>query len=84
MARFSICEHCWRGQKYCSPECSRAARVIRRRITEQRYANSPKGRLSRRLRQKNFRIRKILEAGVTDHSTKVPCSLLQTHPMTAQ
>lgn len=68
-ARFSFCQHCWRGHKYCSPECRKAARVIQHRIKEQRYSNTPKGRLSRKLRQKNFRNRKILEQRVTDPSS---------------
>lgn len=82
-ARFSFCEHCWRGQKYCCSECSKAARIIKRRITEQRYASSPKGRLNRRLRQKKFRIKKILGLEVTDQSRKQTSFELQTCKSTA-
>lgn len=68
--RFRYCEHCWRGHKYCSSVCSIEGRKKSRRKAEQKYASSPKGRESRRRRQKNFRIRCILRLTVTDHSPR--------------
>jgi hypothetical protein len=65
---FRSCEHCWRGHKYCSPDCSREGRKRNRRITEKRYTTTEKGRESRRCRQKNFRSRNILGLKITDHS----------------
>lgn len=65
---FSCCRRCWRNHRYCSRECSLSGRRLNRRLSEKKYAASPKGRESRRLRQKNFRIRKILLVGVTDQS----------------
>lgn len=65
---FRYCEHCWRGHKYCSPVCSLLGRKRNRRITERKYCSTQKGKECRRKRQKNFRIRQILESKVTDHS----------------
>lgn len=66
--RFRYCEHCWRGHKYCSPDCSHSGRRKNRRNTEKRYTSTSAGRESRRRRQKNFRSRIILGLKVTDHS----------------
>ena len=68
-SRFTICQHCWRGQKYCSPQCSKASRQEKLRINNQRYRSSSKGRIFARLRQLKFRqkIKKI--KNVTDQST---------------
>lgn len=68
-SRFSICQHCWRGQKYCSPLCSRTSRQEKLRISNQRYANSKKGRIHGRLRQQKFRLKIKEIKNVTDHST---------------
>lgn len=78
--RFHSCENCWRGQKYCSRECSREGRKRNRRLTERRYAATEKGRESRRRRQKNFRIRKILGLRVTDHSPRASPIIIRQHP----
>lgn len=66
---FRYCESCWRGHKYCSPHCSLTARKHNRRESEKRYASTMKGQESRRRRQKNFRIRRILNLSVTDQSS---------------
>lgn len=66
---FFYCQHCWRGSKYCSPECSLLGRRKNRRATEKKYASTAKGKESRRRRQKIFRIRRILGLKVTDHSS---------------
>ena len=70
--RFLCCEHCWRGNKYCSPSCSKEGRRQNRRVTEKKYSQSRKGRENRRRRQKNFRSRIILGIKVTDHSPPMP------------
>lgn len=67
--RFSICQHCWRGQKYCSSLCSRTSRQEKLRINKQRYASSKKGRIYGRLRQQKFRLKIKKIKNVTDQST---------------
>lgn len=79
---FSFCEKCWRGHKYCGPLCSREGRKKNRRNAERRYAASPKGRESRRRRQKNFRIRKILQLKVTDRSPRKNQTIIRPTPNT--
>lgn len=66
---FRYCQHCWRSHKYCGPSCSLEGRRKNRRATERKYAATDKGRENRRRRQKNFRIRRILEVRVTDQSS---------------
>ncbi len=66
--KFQYCQHCWRGHKYCGPNCSLHGRRQNRRASEKKYAATDKGRESRRRRQKNFRNRNILNFRVTDHS----------------
>ena len=41
-AVFWVCEHCDRGQRYCSPACRAAARVQQRRRANGRHQRSPK------------------------------------------
>ncbi len=68
-SRFSICQHCWCGQKYCSSLCSRTSRQEKLRINKQRYASSKKGRICARLRQQKFRLKIKKIKNVTDQST---------------
>lgn len=68
-SRFSICQHCWRGQKYCSSLCSQTSRQEKLRANNQRYANSKKGRIQARLRQQKFRTKIKKIKNVTDQST---------------
>ncbi len=76
---FHYCQHCWRGHKYCSPACSHEGRKKSRRASDKKYTATAKGRENRRVRQKNYRIRKILGTNVTDHpSTKVHIKLKHT------
>ena len=77
---FPACEHCWRGNKYCGSSCSGEARRGNRRASEKKYAATDKGQASRRLRQKNFRARSILELKVTDHSTGQSISTIIKDP----
>jgi len=69
---FRYCQHCWRGHKYCGPHCSLEGRRKNRRASEKKYALTDRGRENRCLRQKNFRIRKILKIRVTHHSPLKP------------
>ena len=64
-ARFLVCSGCWRGQRYCSPGCVRAARLARHRVAQARYSKTARGRASHRQRQKSYR-RKNFE---TDQTT---------------
>ena len=68
-SRFSICQHCWHGQKYCSSLCSQASRQEKLRINNQRYASSKKGRIHGRLRQQKYRSKNKTIKNVTDQST---------------
>lgn len=63
-----ICSHCDRGQIYCSPECSQAARQKSCREAEKRYQNTLNGKMKHALRQRRYRerLRKI----VTDHGSQ--------------
>lgn len=87
-AVFWICEHCDRGQRYCSPECRIAARLQQRRRANRRYQQSPEGRQDHRDRQEQYRSRHC-RARVTDQSSAsilspalLPCGSTQATPRT--
>jgi len=60
---FFICRSCYRGQRYCSGPCRRAARREQRRAANRRHQQSDDGRLDHRDRQRAYRQRR---ARVTD------------------
>jgi hypothetical protein len=60
-----VCSRCDRGQRYCSRECSRAARRCSVREAGARYQRSERGRLHHARRQKLYRFRKAGFRGVT-------------------
>jgi len=71
---FYICESCWRGQIYCTTECSEAARVRSVELARQRYATSARGHRMHRQRQNRYRRRQtaIRKINVTDQTSPEP------------
>ena len=88
--RFEIGRSCFRGQIYCGPECSKAARRERVREAGRRYQAGEQGRAAHAERQRRYRDRKaqdveadgenqpVKEPRVTHHSAR------QTSSTTAQ
>lgn len=68
-AVFWICQHCDRGQRYCSPACRADARAQQRRCANGRHQRSPEGRLDHRDRQREYRHRQACRARVTDQGS---------------
>ena len=66
---FWICKRCWRGQKYCGDPCRADVRKRNHRLIERRYASTPKGKESRRRRQRKFRKIRLALRTVTDHTS---------------
>ena len=64
-AVFWICQHCDRGQRYCSSACRDQARLQQRRCANCRHQRSREGRLDHRDRQREYRRRRTW-ARVTD------------------
>lgn len=67
MEYFSICDRCYRGHRYCSSVCSKAARRDSLRSANKRYRQTPSGRRKRRLSQDRYRKR---QKNVNDHTYK--------------
>jgi len=55
--QFYICKSCYRGQKYCSRQCSRISRVFKCKIYRKRYRQSVEVRLDHRDAERNRRLR---------------------------
>jgi hypothetical protein len=71
---FFLCSSCDRGQRYCSLECRRSARLRQHRAANRRYQQSLEGRLDHRDRQQRYRERRC-RARVTDQgSISIICS----------
>jgi hypothetical protein len=68
-AVFFICAHCDRGQRYCSTPCREHTRVRQRRCANSRHQQCPEGRLDHRDRQRDYRCRRQVHAGVTDQGS---------------
>lgn len=66
---FWICEHCDRGQCYCSAACRDQARREQHRRANCRHQRSPEGRLDHRDRQREYRRRRRAERRVTDQGS---------------
>lgn len=79
-ARFFLCSHCDRGQRYCSVACRNQARLRQRRSANRRHQQSPEGRLDHRDRQERYRRRRaerVRQTSVTDQgSLSIACSAL--------
>ena len=71
LATFFLCQHCNRGHRYCSRQCSAHARREQRRRANQRHQRSPEGSLDHRDRQRAYRhrCRQQQRVSVTDHSS---------------
>jgi hypothetical protein len=89
-ALFWICEHCDRGQRYCSPACRSHARRQQRRGANDRYQRSPEGQLDHRDRQQKYRRRCRERTRVTDQgslsiasSTPFGCGISPATPAAA-
>ena len=67
-AVFWICQHCDRGQRYCSSACRAAARLQQRRCANSRHQRSREGRLDHRDRQREYR-RRQTPGHVTDQGS---------------
>ena len=78
----TVCSHCDRGQIYCGPGCSGAARKASMRAAGRRYQHSARGRKKHAERQRRYRARnkKVTHQG----SPPNPASaLLDAAPPTA-
>ena len=80
---FFLCQSCWRGQAYCSKDCSKIGRKRTVRKAQKRLLETSQGKEKNRLRQRNFRNRshpqkrQILPT-VTHQTTKVLPSIVST------
>lgn len=69
-----VCSRCDRGQQYCGPHCSAAARTASRRRAGARYQDSRRGRFHHAERQRRYRARRRAAGGeekVTHHGFAV-------------
>ena len=76
--RFEIGRSCFRGQIYCGPECSKAARRERVREAGRRYQAGEQGRAAHAERQRRYRDRKAqgVDTDGENHPVREP---LVTH-----
>jgi hypothetical protein len=89
-ATFFLCPDCDRGQRYCSLDCRRRARLQQRRRANRRHQQSPEGRLDHRDRQREYRRRRA-QGCVTDQgslsissSSSSECGLIDATPVDVQ
>lgn len=54
---FYVCRSCWRGQAYCCQQCRKAAQREARRKAQKKYRQTPKGKETHRLQERNRRLR---------------------------
>jgi len=54
-----LCSHCDRGQRYCTPACSRQAREAAQRAAARRYQRSRRGRMAHAARTRRWRSRRL-------------------------
>jgi len=68
-----ICSCCDRGNIYCSPGCSKAARKCAQHSAGKRYQNSRQGRLKHAARQGQYRQRlRAISEKVTHQGSPIP------------
>lgn len=67
-ATFFVCASCDHGQRYCSGACRDQARRHQKRRANQRYQQSPEGRLDHRDREREYR-RRQAQTRVTDQGS---------------
>jgi len=63
-----ICTYCDHGQRYCSTQCSKKARLVSLRRSGKKYQTSHQGRIKNAARQSRFRERQ--KQIVTHHPSK--------------
>ena len=73
-ALFFLCQHCDRGQRYCSVSCREQARLEQRRCANRRHQQSPEGRLDHRDRQREYRQRRAQRRVTDQGSVSLTCS----------
>lgn len=56
---FTLCRHCWRGNRYCGKVCASEAKVRSHRVSQRRYTKTVRGRESHRRRQRTYRKRRL-------------------------
>ena len=54
---FYVCQHCWRGQAYCSCSCRLFSQRQSRRLAQQKYRRTEKGKCRHREAEKRRRMR---------------------------
>ena len=54
-----LCSHCDRGQRYCTPACSRQAREAAQRAAARRYQRSRPGRMAHAARMRRWRSHRL-------------------------
>lgn len=57
LVQVRLCSHCDRGQRYCTPDCSRLARKAAQREAARRYQRSRAGRMAHAARSQRWRLR---------------------------
>ena len=78
-----ICRRCDRGQRYCSPDCSKTARIIHNARHSHRYQQSREGRLKHARRMRHYRRRKQIVTHQGSQSIS-PNGLLQANSADAR
>ena len=78
---FFVCRPCWRGHAYCSRACAQSGRLASLRKAQQKVLSTPLGRERNRIRQKEFRTRRLaaIEPSlppVTHHTTTLLPTML--------
>lgn len=73
-----LCTRCDRGQRYCTPSCSSAARRIAQREAAQRYQRSRRGRMAHAARSRRWRVRRRPRAPVTPKLLELDANIV-TH-----
>ncbi len=67
---FHVCRRCWRGQTYCSKECSIAGARQSHRKAQKKYRETEEGQKAHREAERRRRIRKIKKT--VDDGTSTP------------
>ena len=65
---FYVCQHCWRGQAYCSEACRQAAYKEAHCIAQKKYRQTEKGKKAHRQQEKRRRL-KTFEKTMDDASS---------------
>ncbi len=80
---FHVCHSCWRGQAYCSDACRQIARLMSRRIAQQKYRQTKKGKERHRQAERRRRLRRYKKTmddpsstSDIDHATVSPNAII--------